>query len=70
MSEMLQDAIDTYIENHWEDVIADLDTLVRIASIEELDEAAAEAPYGPGPRAALTAVLTASASPVNWAGEE
>ena len=34
MSEMLQDAIDTYIENHWEDVIADLDTLVRIASIE------------------------------------
>ena len=57
MSDMLQDAINSYFENHWEDVIADLDVLVRIASVEKLDEGTEKAPYGPGPRAALTAVL-------------
>ena len=57
MSDMLQDAINSYLENHWEDVIADLDVLVRIASVEKLDEGTEKAPYGPGPRAALTAVL-------------
>ena len=57
MSGMLQDAIDSYIENHWADVVADLDTLVHIESVEKLDEATGEAPYGPGPRAALTAAL-------------
>ena len=30
MSDLLQDAINSYVENHWADVVADLDTLVRI----------------------------------------
>ena len=54
---MLQNAIDSYIESCWEKVVADLDALVRIASIEELDKGSEGAPFGPGPRAALTTVL-------------
>ncbi|MEE0845955.1 MAG: Sapep family Mn(2+)-dependent dipeptidase [Eggerthellaceae bacterium] len=49
--------IDAYLDQHWDDIVADIDTLVRIPSVEELDKAEKGAPYGPGPRAALTAAL-------------
>lgn len=51
-----------YVEQHWEAIVADIDALVRIPSVEELDKAAEpDAPYGPGPRAALTAALEMAA---------
>lgn len=49
--------IGEYLDAHWEDIVADIDTLVRIPSVEELDKAEESAPYGPGPRASLTAAL-------------
>ena len=57
MNDELQREIDLYLEHHWDDVIADLESLVSIESVESLDEAAPGAPYGPGPRAALTKAL-------------
>lgn len=57
MIDDLQCSIDSYIEKHWDDVIADLETLVRIESVENLEAAREGAPYGPGPREALTAAL-------------
>lgn len=50
--------IDEYLDAHWEDVVADIDTLVRIPSVEDTGKAAEGAPYGPGPREALTAALS------------
>ena len=57
MQETLQQEIDAYLEKHWEDVVSDIDALVRIQSVEQLDAAAPGAPYGPGPRAALSEAL-------------
>lgn len=51
--------IDRYLDEHWEDIVADITALVRIPSTEDLSaaDAAAGAPFGPGPRAALDAAL-------------
>lgn len=49
--------IDEYLENNWEAMVADLDALVRIPSVEDLPAAAPGAPFGPGPRQALDAAL-------------
>lgn len=49
--------IDAYLEANWENMVADIDALVRIESVEELDKAQEGAPFGPGPRAALTRAL-------------
>lgn len=49
--------IDAYADARWDDMVADIDALVRIPSIEELDKAAPGAPFGPGPKQALTAAL-------------
>ena len=57
----IDEALDTYLEEHWDDVIADLDALVRIESVECLDEAAENAPFGPGPRKALSTALDIAA---------
>ena len=57
MQETLQQEIDAYLEKHWEDVVSDIDALVRIQSVEQLDATAPGAPYGPGPRAALSEAL-------------
>ena len=54
---LINDKIDAYLDEHWDDIVADIDTLVRIPSVEELDKATEGAPYGPGPREALTAAL-------------
>ena len=53
--------IDAYLEEHWEEMVEDIRTLVRIPSTEDLSAAAPGAPWGPGPRAALTAVLDLAA---------
>ncbi len=54
--------LDAFIEDNWENVIADLDKLVHIESIEELDKTAPNAPFGPGPKAALTEALNIASS--------
>ena len=55
--ELLEQRIDRYLDEHWEDIVADIDRLVRIPSFEDLDTAAEGAPYGLGPRKALDAAL-------------
>lgn len=49
--------IDEWIEGNWERIVADLDSLVRIESTEDLAAAAPNAPFGPGPRASLSRAL-------------
>lgn len=51
--------IDRYLDEHWEEVVNDIAELVRIPSVEDLENAEPPkgAPFGPGPRAALDAVL-------------
>lgn len=57
--EKINRAIDTYVNEHWEDVLADLQTLISIPSFREDDKANPQenAPFGPGPRRALDAAL-------------
>lgn len=50
--------IDAYIDENWDACLADITSLVEIPSFEETDKAAPGAPFGPGPRAALTQVLS------------
>ncbi|MEG0376716.1 MAG: Sapep family Mn(2+)-dependent dipeptidase, partial [Raoultibacter sp.] len=54
-TEELSTAIDSYIDDVWEQVVEDITTLVRIPSTEDLDNATPEAPYGAGPAEALKA---------------
>ena len=60
--EQLDAKIDAYLDAHWEDMVADIDALVRIPSVEEQDKAEAGAPFGPGPRAALSKALEMAAA--------
>lgn len=53
--------IDSYLEENWEAMVGDIETLVRIPSFEELDKAVEGAPFGPGPKEALTAALNLAA---------
>lgn len=57
MVDDIQRDIDRYLDEHWADVISDLETLVRIESVEDLGAAREGAPFGAGPRAALDAAL-------------
>ncbi len=50
--------IDAYIEENWDACLADITSLVKIPSVEDLDKAETGAPFGPGPRAALTEALS------------
>lgn len=61
MNEGLQVEIDAYLDAHWDEVMADIDSLVRIASVEDIENAAPGAPYGPGPRKALDQALAIAA---------
>lgn len=54
---LLEQRIQEYLDAHWEEVVADIDALVRVPSFEDRSAAAEGAPYGPGPRAALSAAL-------------
>ena len=60
-------AADAYLDEHWEDIVADITKLVEIPSYEELEKAAPGAPYGPGPKAALEETrMRSSALRVSW----
>ena len=50
-------AIEEYIRENWEQVVRDIDSLVRIPSVEDLGAAGPGAPYGPEPARALGAAL-------------
>ena len=50
-----------FVEKNWEDVVADIDSLVKINSVEDLEHAEPGKPYGPAPFEALdTAVKIAA----------
>lgn len=53
--------IDAYLEDNWETMVGDIETLVRIPSFEELDKKADGSPFGPGPKKALAAALDLAA---------
>ncbi|MBQ9058537.1 MAG: Sapep family Mn(2+)-dependent dipeptidase [Atopobiaceae bacterium] len=46
-----------YVDEVWEDLVADIGRLVAIESVEDLGQAKPNAPFGPGPRAALDEAL-------------
>ena len=54
MEDVLASEIDSYLEKNWESIVADIERVVRIESTEDLPAAKPGAPFGPGPRAALT----------------
>ena len=59
--EELKQRASEFVEKNWEDVVADIDSLVRINSVEDLDHAEPGKPYGPAPFEALdTAVKIAA----------
>ena len=49
--------IQDYLSENWEQIVADIDALVRIPSVEDLDAATPGAPFGPEPACALHAAL-------------
>lgn len=56
-TQVFNEAIDRYIDEHWGEIVDDIARMVEIPSFEELDDAAPGAPFGPGPRAALSQIL-------------
>lgn len=44
-------------DEHWEEVLSDIDYLVQVESVEDLPACDAGAPFGPGPRKALDRAL-------------
>ena len=53
----LQNEIDAWRDEHWGEVLADLEELVAVESVEDLAAACEGAPFGPGPREALDRAL-------------
>lgn len=53
----LKSDIEAYVDRVWPNVIEDIASLVSHRSVEELDKAAKDAPWGPGPREALDEAL-------------
>lgn len=49
--------VEAYVDEVWEDVVADIRTLVKVRSVEDLSQASEGAPWGPGPRASLSRAL-------------
>ncbi|MBE6464046.1 MAG: M20 family metallopeptidase [Eggerthellaceae bacterium] len=49
--------IERYLKDHWDQILDDLRTLVRIESVDGSPSASKGAPYGPGPREALDAII-------------
>jgi succinyl-diaminopimelate desuccinylase len=47
----------SYVDEVWEDVVADIDYLVRVESVDDTEHAATHMPFGPGPREALSRAL-------------
>lgn len=53
----LMDEARAYADEVWENVVADIDSLVQVESVEDLAHAGEGMPYGPAPREALTRAL-------------
>ena len=51
--EQLRRDVDAYVDEVWEDVVADIDRLVRHDSVEDLAHAEPGKPWGPAANAAL-----------------
>ena len=51
--EMLKAEAKTFVEKNWEDIVKDIESLVAIRSVEDLDHATDEMPYGPASYEAL-----------------
>ncbi|MCI1318655.1 MAG: Sapep family Mn(2+)-dependent dipeptidase, partial [Atopobiaceae bacterium] len=59
--EQLKREIDAYVDEVWEDVVADIASLVAVESVEDMAAAREGAPFGPGPREALDRALAMAA---------
>ena len=59
--EQLKREIDAYVDEVWEDVVADIATLVEVDSVEDRSTAREGAPFGEGPRVALDRALAIAA---------
>lgn len=57
VDEALMKELDEYIDANWDQVVQDITTLVRIESVEDMAHGVEGAPYGPGPKKALSAAL-------------
>lgn len=55
--DQLKQDIDAFVERVWPEVLDDIADLVSVRSVEDLDHAAENAPWGPGPREALDEAL-------------
>ena len=51
--EMLKAEAKAFVEENWEDIVKDIESLVAIRSVEDLDHATDEMPYGPASYEAL-----------------
>ncbi|MGI6217027.1 MAG: Sapep family Mn(2+)-dependent dipeptidase [Coriobacteriales bacterium] len=49
----LDRSIDSYLDQHWEDIVSDIDTLVQVESVEGSSLGLEKSPFGKGPREAL-----------------
>ena len=49
--------LEDYLDKRWNEVVSDIDALVSIESVEDLEAAQPQAPFGPGPRCALDQAL-------------
>ncbi len=49
--------IEAWRDDHWDEVLADIERLVEVESVEDLAAGTEGAPYGPGPREALSRAL-------------
>ncbi len=56
IEQMVKEA-QAFVEDVWEDVVADIDYLVQVDSVEDKGRAADGMPFGPGPHEALTRAL-------------
>ncbi len=53
----LDSRIEAYLDSNWEQIVDDIERLVRIESVEDMDTACHGSPFGAGPRQALDAAL-------------
>lgn len=54
VDEQLMSQVDAYVDEVWEDIVADIRALVQIDSVEDLDHSEPGKPWGPGPFEAMT----------------
>ena len=55
--DQLKQDIEEFVDRVWPEVLDDIADLVSVRSVEDLDQAAEDAPWGPGPREALDEAL-------------